>query len=474
MSDVRYVCVSDLHFGAANSLLTNIIPGTITVEPSAPSVCLTAFVECLEKLIAANEDQSRKPDLVLNGDVLELALAQDNVAAMAFERFLELVFVKQRLFDKVHYLPGNHDHHVWETAREKQYAAYVASETGDLEPPWHATNLSARSGDIPVESELIGALMQRHHLGVRPEVRYPTFGLFSADRSRGAVFHHGHYIESIYLLMSRLQKVVFPDSQLGTKIWEWEAENFAWIDFFWSTLGRSGSVGTDVGVLYDLLQSPDARELLAGRIANIASERVPAIVRPVARPLIKRFIEHEANSAKPMERRNVVVPDLSKDGEDGLTALLTGPLAAQIRLDNADQLPRQTTFVFGHTHKPFQRHTQYDGYPGGVAIYNTGGWVVDERQPVPVEGAAVVVLDEDLNAAALRLYNQQASGPPPVVRVDCVEPEGNPLYDHFAKLKLTEDCWARLATVVAHEVPHRIELLDQMIAQGMAALRGSG
>ena len=80
-------------------------------------------MKCLRYLISLNQDQSRKPTLILLGDILELALANDNVAAMVFKRFLELA-VKENgelLFDKVYYIPGNHDHHLWESARETQY-----------------------------------------------------------------------------------------------------------------------------------------------------------------------------------------------------------------------------------------------------------------------------------------------------------------------------------------------------------------
>ena len=37
--------------------------------------------------------------------------------------------------------------------------------------------------------------------------------------------------------------MLFPGSRIPPEIWNLEAENFAWIDFFWSTLGRSSSRG---------------------------------------------------------------------------------------------------------------------------------------------------------------------------------------------------------------------------------------
>ena len=63
---------------------------------------------------------------------------------------------------------------------------------------------------------------------------------------------HGHFTESIYKLMSQLRDILYPGQRqsLFEDIDRLEEENFAWIDFFWSTLGRSGQVGTDMGLIY--------------------------------------------------------------------------------------------------------------------------------------------------------------------------------------------------------------------------------
>jgi len=115
MPDIRYVCMSDMHLGAQNSLLTNLTPNNLSNDTSVSSPVLTSLVECLRTLIGQNEGKE-KPSLILAGDVLELALTTENIAAMAFERFIELIFPKdgEPLFKEIFYLPGNHDHHLWE------------------------------------------------------------------------------------------------------------------------------------------------------------------------------------------------------------------------------------------------------------------------------------------------------------------------------------------------------------------------
>jgi hypothetical protein len=59
MDDIRYVCLSDMHFGAETSLLTNLQVGSDTPDPSGPSPVLKQLVACLRHLIAQN--QKAKP-----------------------------------------------------------------------------------------------------------------------------------------------------------------------------------------------------------------------------------------------------------------------------------------------------------------------------------------------------------------------------------------------------------------------------
>ena len=41
MPDIRYVCLSDMHLGADNSILTAIKPGSIETDTSRPSTVLS-------------------------------------------------------------------------------------------------------------------------------------------------------------------------------------------------------------------------------------------------------------------------------------------------------------------------------------------------------------------------------------------------------------------------------------------------
>src|SRR5438128_2444255 len=57
MSPARYVCLSDLHLGAENSLLSNVAAGETSVDLGAPSPVLVELVECLASLLGRLADR---------------------------------------------------------------------------------------------------------------------------------------------------------------------------------------------------------------------------------------------------------------------------------------------------------------------------------------------------------------------------------------------------------------------------------
>jgi hypothetical protein len=64
---------------------------------------------------------------------------------------------------------------------------------------------------------------------------------------------------------------------------------------------------------------------------------------------------------------------------------------------------RDLTFIFGHTHKPFEHRTIAEGFDLPPAVYNTGGWDLDMPMFGTKLGAAAVFIDDDLNVASLQL-----------------------------------------------------------------------
>lgn len=480
MPDIRFVCLSDVHFGAENSILSCLVKDGLVVDTTTASPVLDRLVAALATLIEANEDKTRKPTLILNGDVLELALASDNVALAVFELFLDRIFPAdgEALFDDtILYQVGNHDHHLWETARELQYANVVREyPPGTLLPiPWHTTKLYYQEDTRPVHSELLERVARRrsHRRRINIRVSYPNMGIRSADGRTSIVFHHGHFVEPLYHLMTTLKDFVFPGRPLPTEVWDIEAENFAWIDFFWSTLGRSGQVGEDVGLVYDMLQSDEAIQKLAGNLATGITNAwikngklTPA--RWLICPLLTRVLKMVAARIAARERTTPVAA-LSQDAENGLATYLRGPLikqlAAETRHHNG-KVPDQLKLVFGHTHKPFIGTRVVPGLPKPVRVFNTGGWVVDKLEVEPLYGASLVLIDENLEVACVRLYNQAADAADYRVRLDDGLPaEQGPFYRRLSGLIQADDeVWKSLSAAAAELVTERTKALAQIIA----------
>jgi len=463
MSDIRYICISDLHLGADNSLLTHLGHKIGEVEPHSASAVLKELAKCLRELVRHNRSPV-KPTLILNGDLLELALAEDNVALMAFERFIELLFPSDsdHLIDRtIIFNPGNHDHHLWETARETQYVEFLegkrsAKAHGELPSPWHTTKML--DPDL-VNCHLLNAVISRHSYlterGVHVGTVYPNLAFESSDGEKRVIFSHGHFVESVYMLMSAIGDFVFPSRKMPERIWEVEAENFAWIDFFWSALGRSGAVGKDIEQVYDILLVPKARKDFIRQLARAGGRhwfhQWPKLGEFLSL-LFVPFISMQLRHSGALEKRQPGEA-LTRHAIRGLKAYIEGPLAKQIQEECKDSTRAQTTFVFGHTHKPFSASFQLEHFTAPVHVYNSGGWVVDTIQTESAHGGALVLADEDLNVVSVRMYNETKNHHRWPVKVETVDGRENPLSKHLVEIvNCEQEPWRSFSRVVAENV----------------------
>lgn len=468
---LTHLILSDLHLGAETSLLTELGPKGEPIY-DAPSAVLVELAARMRGLVQPGE----QPTIVLAGDVLELALADTDQAAKTFECLLDALFpAGADLFSpRVLYLPGNHDHHVWEMAREDHYAEFLLCSS-TITPPWHVTRMY-ESPNMLVgwpHSRLLDALAQRHAKRQQRAtpldlcVVYPNLGLLDGEGKRSVVISHGHFVERLYHLMSELQSAIFPERAKPRSIVELEAENFAWIDFFWSTMGRSGDVGEDVQHIYELASHEQGRDHLAARLSKaivetwLSHDGVPDIVE---RKLLHVLLRKLAETIDARERGTFEL--LGDDTRAGLKAYLEGPLYHQIAHERRHRgmPPEGVTFVFGHTHKPLERVLGTTRFTKPLHVFNTGGWVIDTVDPQPHHGAAIVAVDEQMNVASLRLFNQVARAAIPAaprVVFDDEQPERthalmDRLRDHLAT---HADAWRGFSAKVGSAAESRAEAL---------------
>ena len=137
---IRAIVISDLHLGASNSILTE---ASLGGAPGVGSEPLDMLAACLRDL-AGND----RPQLIVNGDLLEMALATMKQSTLVFDRFLSQLFDRSAwpFADELVFLAGNHDHHLWEGAREVWYRHQLrsASALADMPDTPHVTDVFGR------------------------------------------------------------------------------------------------------------------------------------------------------------------------------------------------------------------------------------------------------------------------------------------------------------------------------------------
>jgi hypothetical protein len=264
----------------------------------------------------------------------------------------------------------------------------------------------------PLKSRFITTIMQRHKnlKDARALAIYPNLTLINRDTKKYVVITHGHFTEPIYTLMSNLISILLKSKSFPETIDEIEKENFAWIDFFWSVLGRSGKVGEGIGIIYDMLQNEKSINYLVNNLVLhfVNKTEIPDSVSNMFKPVITYFLTKTISNFASSER-GLNSDTLGKESQKGLISYIKGPLKLQFLKENKSVLPQKMDFIFGHTHKPFAR--KYNGfeefgYPDEIGIYNTGGWVIDTIQPQEQVGGAITLIDEDKNIVLLKFFKE--------------------------------------------------------------------
>ncbi len=499
MSEIRYVCLSDLHLGEEDSVLSNMNEDGTEGDPSRPGPGLQQLALCIKDL-AAKLWKKNKPILILNGDVLELALCPIHKASMAFQCFVnELRDKNGFLFEKIILVPGNHDHHLWVMTREDQYLDYLQrkrQKVVTLPSQWHSTKLFARQGDPPVLCHFLGELIKRPpvNLDFKIEVAYPNLGIIEETKltskqmpKQCVVFHHGHFTEWIYGAISTVNDWIFdPNNPPARHAWKLEKENFAWIDFVWSALGQSWDGEQGLETVYDkALDDTEFREVLANLSAGLIKE---FFNRSSFEWIEKAGIDQGLKLLYRLfggSEKGHTDATLSRSGIKQLFQYAEGPLHAQICYDivalqkKKDELNENaytadyfkgtpappTTFIFGHTHKPFARREAFHGYSAPVDVYNSGGWVVETLQRAPVHGGSIILVDDQLNVAGIRMYNENKDHVPVDVKLETLPPpmSPNPLANDLGKLDFSSDPWKTFSEMAASIIPVRRRYLNKRV-----------
>ena len=226
MSEINSaIALSDLHLGNKDSYLYSKDPN---------------YEKNLDALITLLKDLGPQDELILNGDFLELSLAGLDEVYEDVEKFFDLL-AKERLYERIVFIPGNHDHHFWRELGEEVYVNGRIRQSQD--PPGNYKypccfvdeRFSNEDQDLPCEI-VLSYLWPNN--GIKcPEivVKYPHH-LIKIGSDTGIdqhyLFTHGHFLEDLFKPINYL---ITPHH-----LEELEAFNNLWLELFDYHIGHSG------------------------------------------------------------------------------------------------------------------------------------------------------------------------------------------------------------------------------------------
>ena len=300
---VRRLIISDLHFGSGDDLLAG-----------------AAALERIEPELAWADE------LVINGDLLELVFAPLQEAVAAARPFLALA---DRHVRRIHYIPGNHDHHLVSLARDERRLHDVVRG-----PPPPVSG-------VPPAARLLRSLCPTADV----VTAYPGCEL------DGMLLMHGHHIDAHARSSDRRLMDGLAWQLTGTP----RPQRLAAEDY-------EALTAPLYELMYAIVNLPSGRRAQqrferwlhgAATIAHAprhASQRLAALIHLPGHDAPERLLRaHDAPTTRVLEAMQAVCDDLE-----------IGP----------------RTVVFGHTHVALDGVCTPDGRH---RLFNSGAWVWDRR-----------------------------------------------------------------------------------------------
>lgn len=375
MKKLRALALSDLHLGKKNALLSENKFGMTDTT-----------IEKIRELSTAGPDanfESGIEELILLGDIVDLSEASDIKAYEILKNFLTK-FLGSVNVDKIIFIPGNHDHHLWlrivcnDDISEENYIEKIAALPQTIMDPPIFLKSCMPNSTPPVK------------------VCYPYYSIDEVDEEHTSdnikiapqyfLFDHGHLFSA---LLKKLSKCFIIRSMLG---------------FEKST--------TDVKTLKEL-------ELAIWRF-------IETIWHPNENKLqrMRAKIWDMYQKIKLTLKFNESIPTTFRED---YRSVLRGDLIRQIQwylselciLHSDCFYKRDFHLIFGHTHLGGRvlkddRKIRIKG--SFISIWNTGGWIVPSRTFSP--DACIFYIERNKDRLVPNMYKLvkvvKSDGKPPV------------------------------------------------------------
>lgn len=398
------IVLSDLHFGEESSVLHY---GQKFKKGPQP------LVNTLTTSIKQRVAHEKIPFLIFAGDTLDFSLASVYDAVTDFRRFLEDV---HEMFENFVYIPGNHDHHLWRTLQEQICVLNRIRGRRKIKDFPQEQIGTIKDGKLMLEGvdpeNLLGYDTFLNNLlppasRKKPfAVTYPNLFLKFENSEKDILITHGHFFEVAWTLTSDIFKKSLNLGTVNYKVLE--KINSPLTEFGWYGLGQAGELGHFIGALYKEIKNsedqkltlalndlreyldklwtfkPAKREGFFSRIKGVFSKITADVKEEFSDQalklmvhLVKHLIISQVEEPEPYTGGSPLrhCPNILADPEK--KERIERYLA--YNLDEPYEF-KPYQLIFGHTHRPINNET-FETPGGRIAAFNTGGWVVDSKDP---------------------------------------------------------------------------------------------
>lgn len=308
MKKLKAIALSDLHLGEPEGLLYHKDDFNI----------IDTLVQKMENLSRGNDSfENGVEELILVGDIVDLSEAEDDEAYENTRVVLKAITERVNI-DKIIYIPGNHDHHLWvELLKSEQ-----DEDDFDNCSPKIMVDTSLKKMDLFISNCLPGYSQEKL------DIRYPQYKIETKDSF--FLFDHGH------LFSKTIEKLT--NATEAERLNELEDLTYNFMEAIW----------------YNTKSKP----------------------REVFYDWMRKFNLEFRNSVN----GTTFLEDCTPILDDYIRSKIKWYLRDICGIEN--QVGKDFHFIFGHTHNggriiKADRKIRLNGL--FISIWNTGGWLVPSK-----------------------------------------------------------------------------------------------
>ncbi|NIS62797.1 MAG: hypothetical protein GTO13_19480 [Proteobacteria bacterium] len=337
----RIVVISDFHLGDRRSTLED--------------------HDVVKKLIKELNQGKRIDELILLGDIIDLAFsAFQDVIRQAREFFKRISSLD---IEKIVYIPGNHDYHIWLLHIEKRDVIEPIGNEGFPQLPNYISQFSDKESFF---SEVLPDDLEKKFV-----IRYPNYEF--ENNGIEYFFHHGHQVYGLCVLLMGPGEALREGKSLNDLL----IANSPILELIYYHLERSEEMRDKLYTAWEKYGSP-------GVLLIILTELLDALV-----PKRKGWLMHRIRTIW-LESR---IKRMKKDRETEIDEI-EHEIRDYLQVSGW-QSQNPLRFIFGHSHVPGRKEIA-----DNLTVVNCGSWLKEDSRH------NTYVLIED-NALTLRKLGEK-------------------------------------------------------------------